>query len=139
MRDGARQHLVERRLRVTRRSGRRRERHVLVERRVLVAGRRLHRSDDLPRDAQLREVAEARLAVGAVVANRLVEPDESLLDEVVGVAADEEVRRGLQANEAVVAADDPIVGIVPPGLGERHEVVIIYLNLRLSYTDVSQR
>jgi hypothetical protein len=53
---------------------------------VLVAGRRLHRGDDLPRDAELGEVAEARLAVRAEVADGLVEPDEPLLDEVVAVA-----------------------------------------------------
>src|SRR3954451_13377343 len=134
-----RQDLVERRLRVAGRGGRGRERHVLVQRRVLVAGRRRHRRDDLPRDAQLREVAEARLAVGAVVANRLVEPDEPLLDEVVGVAADQEVRRGLEPHEAVVAADDPVVRVGPPGLGEGDEIVIINLDLRLSYPYVAQR
>src|SRR4051812_9379902 len=139
VRDRPGEDLVERRLRVAGRGRGGRERHVLVERRVLVAGRRLHRRDDLARDAQLREVAEARLAVGAVVANRLVEPDEPLLDEVVGVAADQEVGRRLEAHEAVVATDDPIIGIVPPSLGKRDEVVIIYLYLRLSYTDVTQR
>src|SRR4051812_25748371 len=134
-----RQHLVERRLGVAGGGRRGRERHVLVERRVLVARRRLHRGDDLPRDAELREVPEARLAVRAVVANGLVEPDEPLLDEIVGITADEEVRRRLQAYESVVPADDPIVGVVPPCLGECDEVVIIYLYLRLSYSDVAQR
>ena len=104
------------------RAGRRaRERDVLVERRVLVARRGLDRGDDLARDAQLGEVAEARLAVGAVVAHRLVEADEALLDEVVGVAAGEEVRRGLQADEAVVAADDPVVRVGAALLGQRDQ------------------
>jgi len=62
---------------------------------VLVARRGLDRGDDLARDAQLREVAEARLAVGAEVADRLVQTDEAFLDEVVAVAAGEEVRRRL--------------------------------------------
>ena len=46
-----------------------------VQRRVLVARRRLDRGDDLAGDAELGEVAEARLAVGAEVADRLVEAD----------------------------------------------------------------
>src|SRR5919204_3200149 len=78
--------LVERRLPVGRARRRRGERDVLVERRVLVARRGLHGRDDLARDAQLGEVAKARLPVRAVVADRLVEPDEPLLDEVVAVA-----------------------------------------------------
>ena len=77
------EHLVERRLGVGSAGRRGRERHVVVERRVLVARRGLDRGDDLARDAQLREVAERRLAVGAVVADRLVEADEALLDQVV--------------------------------------------------------
>ena len=64
---------------------------VLVERRVLVAGRGLHRGDDLAGDAELGEVAEARLAVGAVVADRLVEAEQALLDQVVGLAPEQEV------------------------------------------------
>src|SRR3954470_9995853 len=89
----ARDDLVERRLAVLGGGGRRREGDVLVQRRVLVARGRLDRGDDLPRDAQLGEVAERRLAVGPVVAHGLVEADEPFLDEVVGVAAGEEVRR----------------------------------------------
>ena len=113
------------------RGRRRRERDVLVQRRVLVARRRLDRGDDLARDAELREVAEARLAVGAVVAHGLVEADEALLDEVVGVAAGEEVRRGLQADEAVVPAHDPVVGGRIALLGKGDEVAILNLNLTL--------
>src|SRR3954468_9022833 len=96
VRHRARKHLVERRLGVTRRRRRRRERDVLVERGVLVAGRGLHRRDDLARDAELREVAEGRLAIGAVVTDGLVEADETFLDEIVPVAANEEVAGGLQ-------------------------------------------
>jgi hypothetical protein len=69
----ARQDLVERGFRVAARRRRLAERDVLVEGRVLVAGRGLDRGDDLAGDAELGEVAEARLAVGPVVANRLVE------------------------------------------------------------------
>src|SRR4051812_7897009 len=124
--------LVERRFAVHRARGRLRERHVLVERRVLVARRGLHRRDDLARDAELGEVAEARLAVGPVVADRLVEADEALLDEVVAVAAGEEVRRRLQADEAVVAADEPLVRRRIALLRERDEIAVIDLDLRLS-------
>ena len=98
---------------------------------MLVARRGLHRGDDLARDAQLREVPEARLTVGAVVANRFVEPYEALLDEVVGVAADQEVRGGLEPDEPVVAAHDLVVGVLLALLGERDEVVIIKLYFRV--------
>src|SRR3954453_6430251 len=115
--------LVERRLALARRTGRRRgEGHVAVERRVLVAGGRLHRGDDLPGDAQLREVAERGLAVRAEVADRLVEPDEALLDEVLGVAADEEVGGGLEPDEGVVPAHEAVVGVRAALLGKGDQV-----------------
>ena len=110
--------------------GRARERDVLVQRGVLVAGRGLDRGDDLARDAQLGEVAEARLAVGAVVADRLVQADEALLDQIVGVAAGEEVRRGLEPDEAVVTADEAVVRVGVALLREGDQEAI--LNLRLS-------
>src|SRR3954454_24753885 len=113
--------------------GRRRlaERDVLVERGVLVAGRGLDRGDDLTRDAELREVAEARLAVGAVVANRLVEAHQALLDQVVGVATDEEVRGRLEAHEPVVALDDLVVRILAPLLCQSYQIMIIKLDFRV--------
>jgi hypothetical protein len=98
---------------------------------VLVAGRRLHRRDDLARDAQLGEVAERRLAVGPIVADGLVEADEPFLDQVVRVAPDEEVRRGLQPDERVIAADQLLVGVWTALLGQCEEVSVINLNLRL--------
>src|SRR5450755_1100066 len=128
---GPGQYLVERRLVVTGPAGgRARERDVLVQRRVLVPGRRLDRGDDLARDAELGEVAEARLAIGAVVAHRLVEADQALLDQIIGVAAGQEVRRGLEADESVIPADQPIVGVWTPLLGQGDQETI--LNLRLS-------
>ncbi len=93
------------------------ERDVLVQRRVLVAGRGLHRGDDLAGDAELGEVAEARLTIGPVVADRLVEAEQALLDQVVGLAAEQEVGGGLEADEAAVAADDRVVGVGPAILG----------------------
>src|SRR6185437_641334 len=74
------------------------ERDVRVERRVLESGRGLDRRDDLARDTELGEAAERRLLVGAEVANRLVEADEPFLEQVVVVAAGEEVRARLQAD-----------------------------------------
>jgi hypothetical protein len=62
------------------------ERDVLVEGRVLVAGRGLDGGDDLAGDAELREVAEAGLSIGAVVADRLVEAEQAFLNQVVGPA-----------------------------------------------------
>ena len=103
------QHVGHRRLALLARGGGRlAERHVRVERRVLVARRGLDRGDDLARDAELREVAEARLPLGAVVPDRLVEADQALLDQVVRVAADQEVRRGLEPHEPVVAAHEAV-------------------------------
>src|SRR5262249_61292036 len=104
---------------------------VLVERGVLVAGRRLHRGDDLAGNAELGEVAKARLAVGAVVANRLVQADKALLDQVVGLPAEQEVGRRLEADEAAIAADDRVVGVGLALLGKGDEVVIIKFSLRV--------
>src|SRR5450432_3406609 len=103
------QHLVERRDVVAGPRGGRGERDVLVQRRVLVAGRCLDGRDDLAGDAELGEVAEARLAVGPEVPDRLVEADQALLDEIVGVAAGEKVRGGLQAYETVITPDQTVI------------------------------
>src|SRR6478735_8711909 len=126
----ARQDPVEGRLAVGRAGRRARERDVLVQRRVLVAGRRLDRGDDLARDAELGEVAEARLAVGPVVADGLVETDEPLLDQIVRVSPGQEVRRGLEAHEPVVPADDVVISLVMPLFGESNEITILDLRLR---------
>src|SRR3954463_10225528 len=98
---------------------------------MLVPARRLDGGDDLARDAELREVAEARLAVGSEVAHGLVEADEALLDEVLRLAAEQEVRRRLEPDEAAVALDDPLIRVGAAGLGERDEVGILKLGLRL--------
>src|SRR5206468_3598926 len=133
-------HLVERGLAVAGAArGRAGEGHVAVERRVLVARRRLDRGDDLPGDAQLREVAKARLAVRAVVADGLVEPDQSFLDEVVAVASGQEVRRGLQADEAVVPAHEPVVRVGVALLGKGDQEAVIYLKLTLRVTGQSRQ
>jgi hypothetical protein len=84
------------------------ERDVRVERRVLEAGRGLDRGDDLARDTELGEAAERRLLVGAEITHRLVEADQPLLEEIVVVAAGEEVRARLEADEARVAANEPV-------------------------------
>jgi hypothetical protein len=97
---------------------------------VLVARGGLHGGDDLPRDAQLGEVAEARLAVRSEVADRLVEAHEPLLDQVFRVAAGEEIRGGLQAHESVVAPDKTVVGVAIALLCESDQEDI--LDLRFS-------
>jgi hypothetical protein len=98
---------------------------------VLEPRRRLDRGDDLPRHAQLGEAPERRLLVGAEVANRLVEADQPLLDEVLRVTAGEEVRARLQADEAVVAAHQGIErgGAAVPRL--HHQLQILKLSLSL--------
>src|SRR5215210_358788 len=117
------------------------ERDVLVQGGVLVAGGGLHRGDDLPGYAELGEVPETRLAVPAIVAHRLVEPDEPLLDQVVGVAADQEVGRRLQSDEPEIPLDYAVVGVLLALLGERDQVMIIKLNLsvRLERTGAERR
>ena len=87
---------LERRLGVATGRRRLRERHVLVERCVLVAARGLDRDDDLPRDAQLGEVAETRLAVRAVVAGSPCRARPSPPGSGPRVAPEQEVGRGLE-------------------------------------------
>jgi hypothetical protein len=77
---------------------------------VLEAGGGLDRRDDLPRDAELGEAPERRLLVGPEVPHRLVETDQALLVQVVGLPAGEEVRARLQPDEARVAADERVHG-----------------------------
>ena len=134
---GAWQHLVERG-HVFAGSGRcGGEGHVLVQRRVLVARGRLHGSDDLARDAQLGKVAEAGLAIGAKVADRLVQTHEPLLDEVIGVAPGQEVRGGLQPHEAVVAPHEAVIGVAVAELRQRDEEYILNLRFSLRAVEVS--
>ena len=92
------------------------DRHVLVERLVLLAGRRLDGGDDLPGDAQLGERTERRLVLGAEVAGRLVEADQRLLLDVVGVAADEEVAPGPGPGEPAVALEEDLERVLTAGL-----------------------
>ena len=107
------------------------ERDVGVQRRVLEARRGLDRRDDLPRDAQLGEAAERRLLVVAEIAHRLVEADQPFLDQVVGVAAGEEVRARLQPDEAGVAPDEVVHRAVVAVPRPDDELQILELTLRL--------
>src|SRR5207237_3646926 len=98
---------------------------------VLEARRRLDRRDDLPRHAQLGKAAERGLLVGAEVAYRLVEADQPFLDQILGVATGEEVRARLQADEAGVAADQLVVGLVVavPGAPDALEILAFPLEV----------
>src|SRR5205085_10771270 len=80
---------------------------------------------------ELREVAEGRLPVRAVVAHGLVETDQAFLDQVVRVTAGKEVRGRLETDEAVVTADDPVVGGGVTLLRQGDQVAILDLNLTL--------
>ena len=75
---------------------------------MLEARRRLDGRDDLTRHAELGEASKRRLLVVAKVADRFVEADEPLLDQVVGIAPSEEVRARLEADEAGVAPDQRV-------------------------------
>src|SRR5204862_8089560 len=98
---------------------------VLVGRGVVVAARGLYRGGELARDAGLGEVAEARFAIGAGVADRLVEAEEPLLDQILGLAAEQEVRRRLQADEAAIALDDALIRVGAARLRERDQVGVL--------------
>ncbi len=78
---------------------------------MLEARGRLDRRDDLASHAQLGERAERRLLVVSEVPHRFVEADQPLLDEILGVAAGQEVRAGLEADEAGIAADQLVEGL----------------------------
>jgi len=98
---------------------------------VLVAGGGLDGRDDLPRDAELGERAERRVLVDPVVPDRLVEADEALLDEVVRIAAGDEIARGAEADEARVAADDLRLACAVPRSGAEDEIQILNFTLSL--------
>ena len=107
------------------------ERDIRVERRVLEARRRLDRGDDLPRHAELREAAERRLLVRAEIPDGLVKADQALLDQVLRVAAGEEVRAGLEPDEAGVAPDQDIEGRAVAVPRPKHELKVLELSLGL--------
>jgi hypothetical protein len=106
---------------------------------VLVAGRGLHGRDDLARDAQLREVAERGFAVRPEVADRLVQADQALLDQVLGVTSDEEVRRRLQPHERRITPDEPVVRVWRALARQSEKILVIklYLSLRLGGSNSS--
>jgi hypothetical protein len=60
--------------------------------------------DDLPRYAELGKAPERRLLLDPEIPDGLVEADQSLLDEVLRVAAGEKIRARLQPNKRGVAA-----------------------------------
>src|SRR5262249_52388150 len=91
----------------------------------------LDRRDDLTGDAELREAPERRLLVGTEVANRLVQADQALLDEIFRVAPGEEVRARLQPDEAGVAPHQDVHGTAVPVAGTQHELEVFELSLRL--------
>jgi hypothetical protein len=49
------------------------------------------------------------------------------LDQVVGVAADEKVGRSLESDEAVVTADEAVIGVGVAGLGESYQIAVLNL------------
>ena len=108
------------------------ERERAVQRRVFVTRRRLDRRDDLARDAELGERAERRLLLDPVVAHGLVEADEALLDQVIGISACDEVARRLEADEAVVAPDHLRLGCPIAVARLQDEVQILDLTLNPS-------
>src|SRR4029077_2515689 len=54
-----------------------------------------------------------------------------LLDEIVGVAAGQEVGGGLQAHETVVAPDEPVVRVAIAELCEGDQISVIDLRFRV--------
>src|SRR5438105_4359103 len=111
------------------------ERHVVVQRVVLEARGRLDRGDDLPRHAELRKAAERRLLVGTEVANRLAKADQALLHEILAVAAGQEVRARLHANEARVPPDQRIARklIAVARLEDKLQILKLSLSLKCCF------
>src|SRR5439155_14626451 len=107
------------------------ERDVRVERRMLEAGRRLDGGDDLPGHAELGEAAERGLLVRPEVAYGLVETDQPLLDQILRVAAREEVRARLQPDEARVTAHEDVQRAAVAVPRPKHELEILELSLGL--------
>ena len=75
---------------------------------MFLTGRRLDCCDDLTRHAELRKSAERRELVVAEVADGLVEADHALLDDVLAVGTDEEIRTRLGTDEVPVLVDQII-------------------------------
>ena len=98
---------------------------------VLETRRRLDGRDDLPRHAQLGEAAERRFLVRAEVADSLVEADQPLLDQVLGVAAGEEVRARLEPDEPRVAAHERVECLAVAVPGPHDELQVRKLSLEL--------
>src|SRR5262245_16787873 len=103
---------------------------VRVERGVLEAGRRLDRRDDLARHAELGEAPKGSLFVRPEVANGLVEADQPLLNEVLGIAAGEEIRARLQPDEARVAPHQNVEGVPVPVPRPENQLKVLELSLR---------
>src|SRR5207244_10544754 len=104
---------------------------VSVQRCVLEPGRRLDRRDDLAGDAELRKAPERGSLVGTEVPHRLVEADQALLEEILGVPAGEEVGARLQPDEARVAPDQNVECGAVPVPRAQHELEVFELPLSL--------
>jgi hypothetical protein len=53
------------------------------------------------------------------------------LDEIVRVTARQEVGRRLEANEPVITADEPVIGVGVSSLRQGDEIAILNLKLTL--------
>ena len=71
------------------------------------------------------------VSFGAVVAHGLVQADEALLDQILGLAASEEVRARLQPDESGVAPDQFVLR--PQVAVSRKKGKASILNLTLSF------
>src|SRR5438105_9354026 len=98
---------------------------------MLETGGRLDRRDDLPGHAQLGKASERGLLVGPEIPNRLVEADQALLDEVVRVAAGQEVGARLEPHEPGVAPDQDVERAAVPVPSAQHELEVFELSLGL--------
>ena len=90
------------------------QRHVRVQRDVLLPGGHLDCRDDLAGDADVGEGPEGRLAVRVEVPDRLVQADHGLLDDVLLVRSHQEVRAGLGPGEVAVPGEEGIHGAAIP-------------------------
>src|SRR5690606_16485109 len=81
------------------------QRHVGVERDVLLARGRLDGGNDLAGDAELGKGPERGQLVRAKIADRLVKTDHPFLDDILAIRADQKIRARFRAHKVLILVD----------------------------------
>ena len=116
------------------------ERHIAVQRNMLLARRGFDGSDNLARDAQFGKGAEGRKFLRPEVANRLVEPNHAFLHDVLVIRADEKVAARLGTDEVLVLVQQIFHRHRVPRAAQRHHVLVRHALIdRMGGTAAQQR